>query len=70
MNSPMIFARDTDGDLLPALDAEAARRGINRSELCRVLLREALASLAATQARMGVILDRAHEASGVVVHRE
>jgi hypothetical protein len=27
------------------------------------------ASLAATQARMGVVLDRAHEASGVVVKR-
>jgi hypothetical protein len=64
-----VFFRDTDGDIVPALDAEAARRGIDRSKLCRVLLREALASLAATQARMGVVLDRAHEASGVVVKR-
>ena len=60
-----IWIRDTDGDLIDPLDAEAARRGIDRSKLCRVLLREALTSLAATQARMGVVLDRAHEASGL-----
>ena len=63
-----IWIRDTDGDLIAPLDAEAARRGIDRSKLCRVLLREALASLAAT--RTGAALDRAHEASGVVVRRE
>ncbi len=63
-----IWIRDTDGDLLPSLDAEAARRGIDRSKLCRVLLRESLASLAAT--RTAAALDRAHESSGVVVSRE
>jgi len=60
MTTRQFWIRDTDGDLLAHLDAEAARRGIDRSKLCRVLLREALASLTATQARMG-----AHEASGV-----
>ncbi len=60
-----VWTRCTEDDKA-TIEAAAREAGVTVSAW---ILSTVRASLAATQARMGVVLDRAHEASGVVVKK-